>query len=48
MADLKRKLIALFFMLVFLAATAAISGCKGDSGAEKSTPKKQKLPDDMQ
>jgi hypothetical protein len=54
MADLRRKVVALFFAVVFLAAVVVLPGCKGQSAPEKKTGAgtktgtKQKLPADMQ
>jgi len=49
MADLKRKLVALFCAVVFLAAVAVVSGCKQQTPAKKAPSKTtQKVPADMQ
>jgi hypothetical protein len=45
MSNLRRKVIAVFFTLVFLASVVAVSGCKKSESVKKPTPKKQKVPD---
>lgn len=45
MANLKRKLIALFFVLVFTAATVAVTGCAKEEPQPKAPEKK--LPEEL-
>lgn len=45
MADLKRKAIALFFTVVMVLATVAITGCGGDDTGKTNPPPEKKLPD---
>lgn len=49
MANLKRKLIALFFAVVILGASIAVSSCKKEAApVKKATSSKQKIPSDLQ
>jgi len=49
MANLKRKLIALFCMVVFLGASIAVTSCKKQAApVKKATSSKQKIPSDLQ
>jgi hypothetical protein len=45
MSNLRRKVIAVFFTLVFLASVVAVSGCKQSTPPAKKAPSKQKVPD---
>jgi hypothetical protein len=46
MANLKRKVTALFLALMILAASIAVTGCKKQEAPTKTpAPSKQKLPD---
>lgn len=47
MMSLKRKLVALFFALVFLAASIAVTGCKKEEPAP-AKPAPSKIPADLQ
>lgn len=40
MTSLRRKLVALFFTVLFLAATVAVTGCSKQQPPTKTTPKK--------
>jgi len=46
MANLKRKAVALFFALVVLAASIAVTGCKKEEPPKKPAP--SKIPADLQ
>jgi hypothetical protein len=49
MTSLKRKLVALFFTVVFLAAVVVLPGCKQQTPPKKAgTGTKQKVPADLQ
>jgi hypothetical protein len=45
MANLKRKLVVLFFAVVFLGASLVVTSCKKEAAPVKKAPTKQKLPD---
>ncbi|MBN1505910.1 MAG: hypothetical protein JW955_03645 [Sedimentisphaerales bacterium] len=45
MGNLRRKAIAVFFTLVFLASVVVLPGCKKSEPVKKETPKKQKALD---
>jgi len=48
MVNLKRKLVALFFAVVILGASIAVTSCKRTEPVKKTTPAKQKIPADLQ
>ncbi len=45
MANLKRKLIVLFFAVVFLGASLVATSCKKEAAPVKKAPSSKKLPD---
>jgi hypothetical protein len=47
MTNLKRKLVALFFALVVIAASVAVTGCKKEEPQPKK-PAPSKIPADLQ
>jgi len=48
MTSLRRKLVAVFFAVVFLVAAVVLPGCKQDQPAKPKTPAKSKVPADLQ
>lgn len=48
MANLKRKLVALFFAVVVLAASVAVTGCKKEEPVKPKKPAPSKIPADLQ